>query len=237
MRNYALLRLDLFPPSELPDSCWRETLGVAGLGRSGNLALQPRAHTTVAVAPPPPPPLPRHRSCASGCGFAITWHTTHCCRLCASLPGQHGPMCELMPLPPSSSRRERNLTCGEGSGEGSGEDDGSGAESDAEDEMAAAVPRSTLVLASKDESGEVHRSGEGLQGLLCGRYEGRGTHFRRAGLVLLCATSGDGAEAMLLRLQPKLHFQRWAAPRASPTSTPPRSSICRRESRAAPDTP
>merc|ERR1711937_816585 len=31
-------------------------------------------------------------SCPGGCGFAVTWHKTHCCAACA-LSGQHGPRC------------------------------------------------------------------------------------------------------------------------------------------------
>ena len=31
--------------------------------------------------------------CPGGCGFAITWHATHCCMKCKSKPSQHGPMC------------------------------------------------------------------------------------------------------------------------------------------------
>jgi len=40
------------------------------------------------------------KPCASGCGFAATWHDTHCCTACMEL-GCHGPLCECKPyLPP-----------------------------------------------------------------------------------------------------------------------------------------
>jgi len=31
--------------------------------------------------------------CAGGCGYVVTWHATHCCKLCAAL-GTHGPRCD-----------------------------------------------------------------------------------------------------------------------------------------------
>jgi len=38
------------------------------------------------------------KACArEGCGFAVTWHPTHCCQACASFEGQHGPRCEQKP--------------------------------------------------------------------------------------------------------------------------------------------
>ena len=37
--------------------------------------------------------------CASGCGFAITWHTSHCCKMCLHAPGEHGTRCDRVPLP------------------------------------------------------------------------------------------------------------------------------------------
>jgi hypothetical protein len=32
--------------------------------------------------------------CPSGCGCMLTWHKTHCCRVCAVRPGEHGPQCD-----------------------------------------------------------------------------------------------------------------------------------------------
>ena len=29
-----------------------------------------------------------------GCGYAVTWHPTHCCTRCSVCPGEHGPHCE-----------------------------------------------------------------------------------------------------------------------------------------------
>jgi len=40
------------------------------------------------------------RECAAGCGFQVTWHTTHCCGACAR-GGRHGPRCEKKPVPPA----------------------------------------------------------------------------------------------------------------------------------------
>ena len=34
------------------------------------------------------------RVCPGNCGFAITWHATHCCETCCETPGQHSGWCE-----------------------------------------------------------------------------------------------------------------------------------------------
>jgi len=39
------------------------------------------------------------KPCANGCGFAATWHGTHCCTACTEL-GCHGPLCECKPCVP-----------------------------------------------------------------------------------------------------------------------------------------
>lgn len=38
--------------------------------------------------------------CPSGCGFARTWHPTHCCGACQARRGTHGPSCERRPRRP-----------------------------------------------------------------------------------------------------------------------------------------
>lgn len=53
------------------------------------------------------------RACSSGCGFAATWDTTHCCIACASQAGQHGLTCERVvidedtPQSPCAKQRAR----------------------------------------------------------------------------------------------------------------------------------
>jgi len=44
-----------------------------------------------------PQPAQRPRACEGGCGFCITWHSTHCCGVCAKAVGKHGPRCEKVP--------------------------------------------------------------------------------------------------------------------------------------------
>ena len=41
----------------------------------------------------PPPPL-GPKLCPSGCGFVVTWHSTHCCQRCVGEPGKHGSKCD-----------------------------------------------------------------------------------------------------------------------------------------------
>jgi hypothetical protein len=63
-------------------------------------------------------PLP---SCPGGCGYAVTWHKTHCCGRCASGGGgEHGQRCERRPagsaatpvaLEPSSGPTPYELDC------------------------------------------------------------------------------------------------------------------------------
>ena len=60
----------------------------------------------VAVHHPRSAPTPTHggaaapiaKACPSGCGFAVTWHVSHCCALCSVRPGQHGGRCARKPL-------------------------------------------------------------------------------------------------------------------------------------------
>mmetsp|Transcript_47678 Transcript_47678/g.102087 ORF Transcript_47678/g.102087 Transcript_47678/m.102087 type:complete len:604 (-) Transcript_47678:172-1983(-) len=51
------------------------------------------------------------KACAGGCGFAATWHPTHCCNRCSLSTGKggpacHGPACDRRPFPtpPSPSQ-------------------------------------------------------------------------------------------------------------------------------------
>lgn len=32
-------------------------------------------------------------ACLGGCGYGVTFHSTHCCFRCSEVPGQHGPLC------------------------------------------------------------------------------------------------------------------------------------------------
>merc|ERR1712061_544850 len=43
------------------------------------------------------------RPCEAGCGFAATWHATHCCGACAKGKVRHGPRCEQRALPCAST--------------------------------------------------------------------------------------------------------------------------------------
>jgi len=45
------------------------------------------------------------RPCArSGCGFAATWHPTHCCAACQLSEGRHGPKCARKAIPASMEK-------------------------------------------------------------------------------------------------------------------------------------
>ena len=56
-------------------------------------------------APQPAPPPPSRTLCPSGCGFAVTWHPTHCCQACAIRQG-HGPHCDRLWAAGKVTRRE-----------------------------------------------------------------------------------------------------------------------------------
>ncbi|KAL1503352.1 hypothetical protein AB1Y20_011404 [Prymnesium parvum] len=89
------------PPDRRRPACGRgATLAEAGLSHGCSLALTPRAHALPPPPPPPPPPPAAASPCASGCGFAATWHATHCCSLCAMQRGCHGQRCDLLPAAP-----------------------------------------------------------------------------------------------------------------------------------------
>jgi len=50
------------------------------------------------------------KPCANGCGFAATWHDTHCCTACMEL-GCHVPLCECKPfVPPKEDTQTVTLT-------------------------------------------------------------------------------------------------------------------------------
>lgn len=55
------------------------------------------------------------KACAGGCGFAATWHPTHCCARCAH-NGEHGPRCQRQPFPETTEKTcnasEEKPTCG-----------------------------------------------------------------------------------------------------------------------------
>eukprot|EP00960_Hanusia_phi_P058565 763926-Hanusia_phi.AAC.4 len=40
--------------------------------------------------------MPNSRTCSRGCGYAITWHATHCCESCRDGHAEnvHGPKCD-----------------------------------------------------------------------------------------------------------------------------------------------
>ena len=178
LRNYAVVRLDHFPPQELEPCLLVGTIAEAGLAEGSLLALQRRAHT---LQPPSAArchsstELAAPRACASpGCGFAATWHGTHCCVMC-SVDGSHGPLCErkcvvrercaasqsyppqgpassLLDSPPSKPARSQTMphsadTAGSRSNE-NGSDSSDNSEDDLVDEASLSVPRSTLVRRS-----------------------------------------------------------------------------------------
>lgn len=53
------------------------------------------------------------RTCArKGCGFAVTWHPTHCCGACAR-KGVHGGCCEQKPFVATSEQNQTTIAQGE----------------------------------------------------------------------------------------------------------------------------
>lgn len=38
------------------------------------------------------------KACPGGCGFAVTWHATHCCKACFNTGWKHGPKCWQLPV-------------------------------------------------------------------------------------------------------------------------------------------
>ena len=50
------------------------------------------------------------RRCPGGCGFLVNWHDSHCCRMCKSRNGEHGPHClQRMADPPDKRYDVRSL--------------------------------------------------------------------------------------------------------------------------------
>ena len=157
LRACALLRLDVFPPAELPDELLDRTLGQGGMAAGCVLAVLPRSgasSTPTASATVPTASPTQRRQCASGCGRVATWHSTHCCAMCASRPGCHGPLCEAVPfcrealprrgpLPPTSLMHA--LLANLNAATGGGSCDESADESD-DDLTGCSMPRSPLIF-------------------------------------------------------------------------------------------
>ena len=102
-----------------------EVTGLVGHGRAGEacvlyaerrtaeLAAVDAAEAAAAAsgAPSPMTTALDQTLCACHCGHAVTWHATHCCRLCEVQPGRHGPKCECRPATPRPRRYEVRRLC------------------------------------------------------------------------------------------------------------------------------
>ena len=96
-----------------------EVRGIVAHGKAAEACLLHANRTAMiaaaeAEAEANPKPVEEEKEvkrCAGKCGCVVTWHSTHCCRMCAAQPGEHGPLCERVLAEPPPKRYDVRQLC------------------------------------------------------------------------------------------------------------------------------